>query len=45
MTHAATADDLVEIGRDVERRVLARAVRLYAEDRIIMTGARTVVFS
>ncbi len=45
VTHAATADDLVEIGRDVERRVLARAVRLYAEDRIIMTGSRTVVFS
>ena len=36
---------LVEIGRDVERRVLSRAVRLYSEDRILLTGARTVVFS
>ena len=36
--------DLVEIGRDVERRVLSRAVRLVAEDRVLLTGARTVVF-
>jgi len=43
--HAHTAEDLVEIGRDVERRVLSRAVRLYSEDRVLLTGARTVVFS
>ena len=42
--HAHTADQLVTIGRDVERVVLARAVRLYAEDRVILVGARTVVF-
>jgi formyltetrahydrofolate hydrolase len=35
---------LVAIGRDVERLVLARAVRLYAEDRVVLAGARTVVF-
>ncbi len=44
VTHAQTADDLVELGRDVERRVLSRAVRLVAEDRVLLTGARTVVF-
>jgi formyltetrahydrofolate deformylase len=44
VSHAATAEDLVEIGRDVERRVLSRAVRLVAEDRVLLTGARTVVF-
>ena len=44
VTHAHTASDLAEIGRDVERVVLARAVRLFAEDRIMLTGTRTVVF-
>jgi formyltetrahydrofolate deformylase len=34
----------VAIGRHVERLVLARAVRLYAEDRVVLAGARTVVF-
>jgi formyltetrahydrofolate deformylase len=42
--HAATPDDLAEIGRDVERLVLARAVRLFAEDRIVLDGKRTIVF-
>ena len=45
VSHAHTADDLVEMGRDVERRVLSRAVRLVAEDRVILTGTRTVVFA
>ncbi|MDD2857803.1 MAG: formyltetrahydrofolate deformylase, partial [Candidatus Nanopelagicales bacterium] len=44
VTHAQTANDLAEIGRDVERLVLARAVRLFAEDRIMLAGRRTVVF-
>jgi len=43
--HSATPDDLAEIGRDVERLVLARAVRLFAEDRIVLDGRRTIVFS
>jgi formyltetrahydrofolate deformylase len=42
--HAHTPEQLVAIGRDVERLVLARAVRLYAEDRVLLAGARTVVF-
>jgi formyltetrahydrofolate deformylase len=42
--HADSAAQLVAIGRDVERLVLARAVRLYAEDRVLLVGARTVVF-
>jgi formyltetrahydrofolate deformylase len=44
VSHAQDADTLVAIGRDVERVVLARAVRLHAEDRVILTGRRTVVF-
>ena len=42
--HAYTPEDLVRKGRDVERRVLAEAVRLHLEDRVFMNGARTVVF-
>ncbi|QKZ20839.1 formyltetrahydrofolate deformylase [Streptomyces chartreusis] len=42
--HRHTAQELVAIGRDVERIVLARALRLHAEDRVVLTGSRTVVF-
>jgi len=44
VTHAATPEDLIAIGRDIERRVLAKAVKLFAEDRIFIVGKRTVVF-
>ena len=44
VSHNQTAEDLAEIGRDIERVVLARAVRLYAEDRVLLDGRRTVVF-
>ena len=44
VSHADDAATLVAIGRDVERRVLSHAVRLHAEDRVLLTGARTVVF-
>ena len=43
-THADTPDDLVRKGRDIERRVLAEAVRLHLDDRVFANGARTVVF-
>lgn len=43
--HHHTAEDLAQIGRDVERLVLARAVKLYAEDRVLLDGRRTVVFA
>ena len=44
VSHAMTADDLVRMGRDVERVVLSRAVQLHAEDRVLLVGHRTVVF-
>jgi len=44
ITHADSPEDLVRKGRDIERRVLAEAVRLFAEDRVLMNGNRTVVF-
>jgi len=44
VTHADTPADLVRKGRDIERRVLARAVRLHLEDRVLPNGQRTVIF-
>ena len=43
--HTSTPEQLTSIGRDIERRVLSRAVRMYAEDRIFIVGHRTVVFA
>ena len=45
VTHSATPEELISLGRDIERRVLAKAVKLYAEDRIFVVGLRTVIFS
>jgi formyltetrahydrofolate deformylase len=45
ISHADTPDDLVRKGRDIERRVLARAVRYHLEDRVILNGKKTVVFN
>lgn len=44
VSHTATPEEMIARGRDIERRVLARAVKLYAEDRIFIVGHRTVVF-
>ena len=44
ISHADAPEDLVRKGRDIERRVLAEAVRLHLEDRVLLNGARTVVF-
>jgi len=44
VSHADTPDDMVRKGRDIERRVLAEAVRLHLEDRVLLNGSRTVVF-
>lgn len=44
VSHADTPDDLVAIGRDIESRVLARAVKLHLERRVMLSGNRTVVF-
>jgi formyltetrahydrofolate deformylase len=45
VTHVATPDELIAIGRDIERRVLAKAVKFYADDKVFIVGKRTVVFS
>jgi formyltetrahydrofolate deformylase len=45
ISHRDTPDDLVRKGRDIERRVLARAVRDHLEDRVLLNGRKTVVFT
>jgi formyltetrahydrofolate deformylase len=45
VSHADRPDDLVRKGRDIERRVLARAVASHLEDRVLINGQKTVVFS
>lgn len=43
--HSHTAEELVRSGRDVEQMVLAHALRLVFEDRVFLSGNRTVIFS
>jgi formyltetrahydrofolate deformylase len=42
--HTDTVEDMVRLGRDVEKTVLARAVRYVLEDRVLVDGNKTVVF-
>ncbi|MFP5231437.1 MAG: formyltetrahydrofolate deformylase [Acidobacteriota bacterium] len=44
ISHSDTVEDLIQKGRDIERRVLAKAVRAYLDDRIMLNGSKTVVF-
>ena len=44
VSHARTPEEMVALGRDVERMVLSRAVEAHAEDRVFLCGHRTVVF-
>jgi len=44
VNHAMSPDDLIATGRDVESRVLARAVKLHLESRVMLNGRKTVVF-
>ena len=44
VNHAMTPDELIAVGRDIESRVLARAVKLHLESRVMLNGKRTVVF-
>ncbi|WP_459183706.1 formyltetrahydrofolate deformylase [Streptomyces sp.] len=44
VTHRDTPEQLIRKGRDIERRVLARAVRYHLEGRVLVNGRTTVVF-
>jgi formyltetrahydrofolate deformylase len=45
ISHRDQPKDLVRKGRDIERRVLARAVRWVLEDRVLLNGRKTVAFT
>jgi formyltetrahydrofolate deformylase len=45
VSHRDEVEDLKRLGRDLERRVLVRAVRWHCEDRVIVHGNKTVVFA
>jgi formyltetrahydrofolate deformylase len=44
VTHAQGPEDYVAVGRDIESRTLARAVKWHSEHRILINGRKTVVF-
>ena len=44
VNHAMNADEMTNLGREVEARVLARAVRWHVEHRVILNGSKTIVF-
>ncbi|ABS69923.1 formyltetrahydrofolate deformylase [Xanthobacter versatilis] len=44
ISHQDSPEDLVRKGRDIERRVLARAISWHLQDRVLLNGSRTVVF-
>ncbi|MGB1541899.1 formyltetrahydrofolate deformylase [Spongiibacter sp. UBA1325] len=44
VSHRHSKDDLVRLGKDVEKSVLARALRNHLEDRVLVHGNKTVVF-
>jgi hypothetical protein len=44
VNHAVTVPEFIAVGRDIERRVLVKAVKLFSEDRIFLVGDKTVVF-
>jgi formyltetrahydrofolate deformylase len=44
VSHRDETEDLIGIGRDVERLVLARAVKAHLDDRVLLDGDRTIVF-
>ena len=45
VTHRDTVADLKRKGRDMERQVLTHAVRLHVENRILISGNKTIVFN
>ena len=44
VNHSDTIDDMVRLGKDVEKNVLARGLRAHIEDRVITHENKTVVF-
>jgi formyltetrahydrofolate deformylase len=45
VNQTTTPDELISIGRDIEGRVLSKAIKLFAEDRIFQAKNRTIIFN
>ena len=45
VSHETNAENMVRLGKDVEKLVLARALRYHVEDRVLIHGNKTVVFA
>ncbi|WP_156504549.1 formyltetrahydrofolate deformylase, partial [Oleiphilus sp. HI0066] len=45
INHSDTIEDMVRLGKDAEKTVLARGLRLHIEDRVIIHENKTVVFA
>lgn len=45
VTHAQSPEQLIALGREIEQRVLGRAVKYQAEHRVVLNGDKTVVFA
>jgi formyltetrahydrofolate deformylase len=43
--HHNTVDDMIRLGKDVEKQVLARGLRCHLEDRVLVHGNKTIVFA
>lgn len=44
VTHGHSVDHMLALGREIEKRVLAKAVKNHVEDRIMVLGNRTIIF-
>jgi len=44
VSHALGPDDYVSVGRDIESRTLARAIKYHCEHRVLLNGRKTVIF-
>ena len=45
VSHESSPEDLMRIGKDIERRVLSEAIRAHLDNQIIITNKRTIIFS
>ncbi|MFW5731080.1 MAG: formyltetrahydrofolate deformylase [Desulfonatronovibrionaceae bacterium] len=44
VTHTFSAEDMAQAGRDIEKQVLARALKLVFDDRVFIMGKKTIIF-
>jgi formyltetrahydrofolate deformylase len=45
VSHSESAEEMVVLGKDVEKNVLARGLKYHLQDRVLVYGNKTVVFA